>query len=239
MLNDRSRLFRFKISFKDDKIESLEPISSCRLKNRFGKNFLLYQSDSEGITSRDGRIFISFEGRRPKILEYDKECNYKRTIYLAKELKESKNYRSKNRALESLVYTKRYGLLTSPERALKKTKEGYFGIYNYKGVLCSYGVDDPKSSIVEYESMSDGNILALFRRLHLIPFGFDISLKKIYIQKKECRVENIVTLKSSEGANIDNFEGLVRVGKRRFLMISDDNNNLFEKTLLIFFELTR
>ncbi|HIO90410.1 MAG TPA: esterase-like activity of phytase family protein [Campylobacterales bacterium] len=237
MLNDRSRLFKFKVEIKDKKIVSLKPLEVCRLKNHNGKNFFLYQSDSEGITLLHDKLFISFEGSYPKIREYDKDCKYRRTMYMASDLKNAKNYQGKNRALESLVYHTKYKLLTSPERPLKKMEDGYMGIYNYKGLVCKYKMSDPKSSVVEYETLGDGNLLALFRRVYFPSLNFDISLKKIYLQKGRCRVEEIATLKDSEGANLDNFEGLTKIDKNLYLMISDDNDNFFEETLLVLFEL--
>lgn len=237
MLNDRSRLFKFNLVIKDKKIKSLKPQKVCRLKNHKGKNFFLYQSDSEGLTQKNNKLYISFEGSYPKIREYDKNCKQLRTMLMAKELKKSKNYQGKNKTLESLVYHPRYKLLTSPERPLKKMKDGYMGIYDYKGLFCKYKLSDPKSSVVEYESTSDGNLLALFRRVHLPSLNFDISLKKIYLKRGECRVEEIATIKDSDGANIDNFEGLTKIDKNLYLMISDDNDNFFEETLLVLFEL--
>ena len=46
-------------------------------------------------------------------------------------------------------------------------------------------------------------------------------------------------MNSHKGWSVDNFEGLVRVGKNRSAMISDDNNNFFQRTLLIYFEVLK
>ena len=43
-------------------------------------------------------------------------------------------------------------------------------------------------------------------------------------------------MRTDKGWMIDNFEGLTRVAPHRYLMVSDDNDNFFQKTLLIYFE---
>jgi len=53
-----------------------------------------------------------------------------------------------------------------------------------------------------------------------------------------CRSELLVKMNSHQGWSIDNFEGLAKVGKHRYVMVSDDNGNFFQQTLLIYFEVT-
>ena len=111
MLNDRSRLFKFKLKIKDKKIASLKPFFSCRLKNQNGKYFFLWQSDSEGISKRGDYLYISFEGQYPRIKKFNSSCKQVGVAYLAKDLLNYRNYRGKNRSLESLEYVKGYVLL--------------------------------------------------------------------------------------------------------------------------------
>jgi hypothetical protein len=68
---------------------------------------------------------------------------------------------------------------------------------------------------------------------------FVVTLKKVYLdhcQKGLCRSKVLVKMNSHKGWDVDNFEGLARVGKNRYVMISDDNDNFYQKTLLIYFE---
>jgi len=236
MLNDRSRLFQFRLNIEDKKIKELEPITACRLRNYHDKYFFLWQSDSEGISKRGEYFFVSFEGQYPRIKKFDKSCKQVGEAYLADKLKNYRNYKSKNKSLESLEYVKGYGLLTSPEYSLKKQKEGWHGIYNYKGEVCRFKNPDEKLAIVDFEKDNHDSLIALFRKLDLKNFGFVISLKRIKLQKGECEVEELATLKSSECDAIDNFEGITKVGKNLYLMVSDDNDKFFEDTLLVLFE---
>jgi len=88
--------------------------------------------------------------------------------------------------------------------------------------------------------MDDGNLLVLERSYTGLFNPFVVTLKKVMIQGCHtplCPTETVVKMNSHEGWDLDNFEGLARVGKNRYVMVSDDNDNFFQKTLLIYFEL--
>ena len=54
----------------------------------------------------------------------------------------------------------------------------------------------------------------------------------------ELDAREIAVFDSSEGWNVDNFEGLTRHQGRRFFMVSDDNGKAIQRTLLVYFEVT-
>ena len=88
--------------------------------------------------------------------------------------------------------------------------------------------------------MSKNKLLILFRefnsltRQRVITLG-ELNLKKC--QSSQCKVKIVAKMDSYDGWNVDNFEGLTKIGKNKFLMISDDNDSIFQKTLLVLFEL--
>ncbi len=235
MLSDRARLFTFKIEVNNKKIILLKPVASCRLKNLYGKNFFLYQSDSEGMSKIGDSFYISFEGTHPRVLRFEK-CKQVGSIRLPKILRSYRNYiGGKNRTLESLEYNKRFGLITAPEKRLKRTKKGWHSIYNSHGKVCEFKKSD-KMSLVDFESNEKGNLVGLFRKLDISSLGFVVKLKKIYLKKGICKTKDLATLKTKDGDSIDNYEGITKVGKNLYLMISDDNDKFFEKSLLTLFE---
>jgi len=69
---------------------------------------------------------------------------------------------------------------------------------------------------------------------------FVVTLKKVYLKgcsrNGMCRTEVLAKMNSHRGWQVDNFEGLARVGKHRYVMVSDDNDNFYQRTLLIYFE---
>ena len=63
-----------------------------------------------------------------------------------------------------------------------------------------------------------------------------INLKKC--KNTKCKPKVLAKLDSKDGWRLDNFEGLTKVGKNLYLVVSDDNNNIFQKTILVLFELS-
>ena len=67
-----------------------------------------------------------------------------------------------------------------------------------------------------------------------------ITLKKVYLsgckEKQMCKSELLLKMNTHQGWDIDNFEGLAKVGEHRYVMVSDDNEHFFQKTLLVYFE---
>ena len=89
------------------------------------------------------------------------------------------------------------------------------------------------------EVMDDGNILVLERSFTGMLDPFVLTLKKVNIKNclyKMCKSEVLLKMNSHKGWDVENFEGLARVGKNRYVMISDDNDNFLLATVLVYFE---
>jgi hypothetical protein len=243
-VNDRGRLFSFRVIVKDNKIIDLKPISGYRLKDEHGRKFLKPKSDSEGLALIDDgdkkALLISFE-RYPRIMKFDVYGHGKKAKFvLPKRLKNIKNFQGPNGALEALTYHPKYGYLTTGEYPLKGQLYPYHGIYDKNGEVCRFKQDYFGNAVTEFEMLKDGNILVLQRDIDLKKFTINIILKKVYINKIEngiCKSKNLALLKSDDGWDLDNFEGLTHYKDNIYFMISDDNGNFFQKTILTMFEL--
>jgi hypothetical protein len=74
-----------------------------------------------------------------------------------------------------------------------------------------------------------------------------ITLKKVWLKqcrkkgKKggNCKSEILAQFSSGDGWQVDNFEGLAKVGKNRYVIVSDDNDRFFQRTLLVYFEVLK
>jgi len=243
LVSDKGRLFTFKAKFTE-KIEDLQPLAAVKLSNKKGKNFKKWRRDSEGMTlDGKGRLLISFEGKA-KIGWFHKNSNMYgnmiRTYKLPRQLRNPKNYRSKNKSLEALAWHSRHGILTAAEWPLKKENKKRHTVYSLNGRKWHFKAEpEGKSSVVDMEVMDDGNLLILERSYTGLMNPFVVTLKKVYIQnckKKTCKTKVLAKMSSHKWWDVDNFEGLAKVGKDRYVMISDDNDNFFQKTLLIYFE---
>ena len=243
LVGDKGSLFSFTASFSD-KIEGLKALDAVNLKNKKGKRLRKWKRDSEGVTLDDeGNLFLSFEGEA-KIASFHKEGEHYgsmiRKFTLPKQLRTTKNYRSKNKSLESVAWHPKHGILTATEWPLKKYDKKKQTIYALSGKKWHFKAEpEGRSGLSAMEVMDDGNLLVMERSYTGLSNPFIVTLKKVYLQdckKKMCKTKVLAKFNSSKGWLIDNCEGLARVGKNRYVMISDDNDNFFQQTLLIYFE---
>jgi len=240
MLSDKGALFKFIAKFNTQGF-TLEPIAGYKLKNKKGKRLKKWKRDSEGLAI-DGRgnLYISFEGK-PRIYLFSKTGIKLKKIKLPKALKRAK-LRSRNKSLESLAWHPKYGLITALEYSKKGDSLQNQTIYSTSGKIWRLKMEDvPHNAITAIEVMDDGNLLILERAYNGIFGKFQINLVKLYINgcKSDtfCKKEKLLTIDSSKGWTVENFEGLARVGKNRYLMVSDDNESLLMSTILIYFEI--
>ena len=244
MISDEGKLYIFNAKF-DDKISKLKAKKATPLFKKNGKKFRSYRRDSEGMTlDGKGRLIISFEGT-PKIAWFHKNSKklareikkYKLPTYL----RDSSNYRTRNKELEALAWHKKYALLTVAEWPLKRDDKKLQTIYSLSGKKWHFKAEgEARSAVSAIEVMSDGNILVLERSFVSLFDPFIVTLKKVYLNRCDkkgfCKSETLLKMNSHRGWSVDNFEGLCRVGRDRYVMISDDNGNFFQKTIIVYFE---
>ena len=100
----------------------------------------------------------------------------------------------------------------------------------------------PNASLVDMEALPDGRLMMLERGYGLMFFPMIISLRYTRISAdnagERLPVTTLAVLDSSRGWSVDNFEGLARHRGLKFFMVSDDNFNALQKTLLVYFEPT-
>ena len=246
MISDEGILFVFHAKF-GKKIEALKPIGAVKLTKKGGKSFKKWRRDSEGLTlDGSGRLLVSFEGKA-KIGWFHKNSEkigqrikkYK----IPAVLQNKKNYRSKNKSLEALAWHPKYGILTVAEWPLKRDDKKKQTVYALNGRTWHFKAEpEPRSAVSAIEVMDDGNLLVLERSYTGLMDPFVVTLKKVYLnrcKKGWCHSEVLAKMNSHKGWDVDNFEGLARVGKRRYVMVSDDNDNFFQRTLLIYFEVLK
>lgn len=242
-VGDRGSLFAFELKLAAS-IERLVPLYATKLKTKKGKKLRKWKRDSEGLTlDGKGRLIVSFEGK-PKIGWFHKNSKKRgsliRKYNLPRVLRKKASYRSQNKSLESLAWHHRYGMITAVEWPLKKDDKKLQTIYALSGKQWHFKAEpEPRSAVTAIEVMDDGNILVLERSYTNLLSPFVVTLKKIEIEKCQadlCPSTVLLKMNSHKGWSVDNFEGLTRVGKNRYLMVSDDNDNFFQKTILLYFE---
>lgn len=242
MIGDKGYLYKFSANF-GKKIENLKYLNAFRLKSskKRKKNKQKKKFDSEGLTYNSKKeLLVSFE-RKAKISKISTEGVVEVGYRLPKKLRKRSAYRDKNKMFEALAFHPKYGILTVAEYPIKNRKKRDQTIYSLHGKEWHFKTEKHKNSAVTaIEVMDDNNILVLERAYSGISNPFMITLKKVYIdkcdRKNRCKSEVLASFDSFESLAISNFEGLAKVGKNRFVMISDNQNKSFLQTLLIYFK---
>ena len=241
MIGDKGNFYTFSAKFKE-KIETLKYLSAYRVDEK--KRHHRY--DIEGLTHDNrGNLYVSFEGY-PRIASISKKGYLKKNQRLTKELKNRKNYQHRNKIFEALAWHKKYGLLTVAEYPLlyKKRKRTQQTLYSLKGKKWHFKTEKYKhSAVTAIEVMDDNNLLILERAFTGIFDPLHITLKKLYLNRCDknhlCKTEVLGTFRGQIGLNISNYEGLTKVGKNRYLMVSDNNNKAILSTKLIYFKVNQ
>ena len=234
-LSDFGNLFKLELKLKNRKIKSVALLEAYRLRGKKGRVLKKKKSDAEGMVMTSKGLVISFE-RHPKVSLYDFKAKKIKDFALNEDLVEIKNYQKKNKALEALSIHPRFGIITAPEIPLKGEDKTYHTLY----ALDKKWKFKATYKITSIQLLEDNNLLVLERDFSYLQ-GYSIRLSKLDIDscKNICKSKELITLKSSDGWNLENFEGLTRVGENLYLMISDDNGSLFQKTLLVLFEIKK
>jgi len=231
-IGDKGILYKLHIDLKNDKINRLKLLWAKKLHDN-GVHLSKRNRDSEGLAFLHDNLLISFE-RKHRVELYNQQAEKIKQVEIHKNLNKFKNYKSKNKGLESVAYSENYGVITAPEKPLKGKK--YHVVYA-KDTIWKFKA---KGSITGLEFISKNKILILLREYtfwsqHRVTTLLQLNLKKC--QNSICKSKVLARLDSRDGWDIDNFEGLAKVGPHRYVMISDDNENFFQKTLLVLFEI--
>jgi len=236
MIGDKGNFYIFNASFSD-KIKKIEYLNAFKIKEK--KKVKKY--DIEGLTHNNkGELYISFE-RHPRISKVSKKGYLSSNQKLTKELRAKKNYSGSNKIFEALAWHSKYGLLTAGEYPLYKKDKTKQTIYSIKGKKWHFKAQNHQNNaITAIEVMDDNNLLILERAYAGLSKPFVITLKKLYLnkcdKKRNCQSKVLASFNSYEGWAVNNYEGLAKVGKNRYLMVSDNNNKFFLTTQLIYFK---
>ncbi|MCD6190834.1 MAG: esterase-like activity of phytase family protein [Sulfurimonas sp.] len=234
-LSDKGYLYHFEIGIKKSKIKKLSLKKAFKLKNKSGKKLKKKKRDSEGLVFLGDNLLISFE-RKHRVELFSLNSVKIKKIKINKSLRDSENYESKNKGLEAVAYSKKYGVITAPELPLKNEDQEYHTLYA-KDKTWKFKAE---GSITALEFMDRERILVLLREFNEFSRKRVTTLCEINLnncKKSVCKSKVLARLDSSDGWSIDNFEGLARISDNRYLMISDDNGSFFQKTLLVLFEI--
>jgi len=233
-LSDKGFLYHFDIKIKNNQIKSLNIKKALPLQDKKYKKLKGNERDSEGLVVVGDSLYISFE-RKHRVGLFTSEGVQIDKVKIHKDLKDKDLFRDSNKGFEAVALSELYGIVTAPEEPLRgKNKHHTLYAKNQTWKFKASG------SITALEFIDNHAILVLERAFDKSTLQLVITLSKVYLDRCDqdiCQQKILAQLDSNKGWMVDNFEGLTKVSENKYLMVSDDNGNRFQKTLLVLFEI--
>ncbi len=239
-ISDHGTLFHLQPVIHNNTLVNVNFLKGFGLKEK--RNEKRRKWDTEGLdilngnngVKGDSELVISFE-RKARISRFNTQGILQENYKLPKILRKAKRYSGKNHMLEAVVIHPQFGILTAPERPLKKGNDKTIVIHALDGKQWAFDRHPAKNSaVVALEVLSDGSLLILERAYSSEIEPIIISLRQVNLATTE--VTQIAEFSNSKGWYVDNFEGLANHHDNYFFMISDNNDNPLQKSLLTYFE---
>lgn len=245
-VSDTGGLLHLKLEFDGDRLTGARLVDATPLRTEDGTPYPEKLSDAEGLAIEGGdngiagdtRLFVSFE-QVPRIAEHRPDGSFVAHVELPSRLANADNYAKPNQQLEALTLHPEYGLLTSPQVPLKDATRSLLQIYDLTDRAWQIEPVDPRNSaIVGLDTLPNGDLVVLERRYASFfqPVIFRVRALTLRDTDGPLATREIVTFDSSQGFRIDNFEGIARHKANRWLLVSDDNRNFVQKTLLVYLD---
>ena len=232
ILSDKGVLFSFDADINNDQIQRLQFLKTNKLRDKKGKKLKVSKSDAEGLSFLGNELLISFE-RKHRVELFSIDGQKLKKVVIHKELQDKNAYRKKNKGLEAVVYSKTYGVLTLPELSLNSYPRKTHLLYS-KDHTWEFPASGNVSSI---EMLDEYSVLVLEKQANFFSRRWIITLSSLNLINSQHKI--LAEFDTRDGWNLDNFEGLSKVGENSYLMISDDNDSFFQKTLLVLFRVVK
>ncbi len=251
-ISDKGVLFHLRPAFDEHGyLTGIRPVAAYPLRAAAGAPLRAPFDDSEGLAIRNGdnqrpgdtELVISFE-EKPRVVRYGPKGEWRGEETLPSLLRDVRNYRDPNQALEAVTLDPRWGVLVGSETPLRNDPDRQIRIFASNGRFWNYPLGSaPGSALVDLVTLPDGGLLTLERAFVNPLRPLVISLRRTEplpapgTDQTLLKVADVAAFDSSRGWLLDNFEGLTRYRDQRFFMVSDDNCNTWQATLLVHFEL--
>ncbi|OOZ80065.1 hypothetical protein BOW50_02015 [Solemya velum gill symbiont] len=244
-VSDRGWLHHLQLRFDSrNRLAEINRLASYQLHDLKGKPLKGKWRDAEsafvlqgdnGIRD-DTLIVIGFE-RSPRIVRYRPDGFQQGRYSLPKQLSKKKKFHKPNDMFEAVAMHEELGVMLIPQKPLMGREIN--ALYRLKGEKqWDYEMESERgNSMAALEALPDGSLVAMERAWDRVFFSLVINLKQIRVDSDRLVVEKIARLSNAEGWILDNFEGLARHQDKRFFIVSDDNQNPLQRTLLYYIEL--
>jgi len=253
VISDRGSWFSARLEYDKGMLTGLSDSRAAPIPQKDGKPIRKkWHRDAEALVPLDGgglegRYFIGFEGFH-RLDEYRFEEGSFRGPIRRGNLPNNLRRMPNNQGLEGVTSIRggpyAGGLVLFAERKLDRNGD-------HTGSLVFEGDAYPLSlkrhaqfDITGLETLSDGSLLVLERSFIRSRLKLDIRLRLVPAEeiKPGAKLNGKLLMEAGQRLTIDNFEGLAvteRDDETLITLISDDNFNFFQSTLLVQFALER
>ncbi len=246
-MSDKGTLFWFKINFAANGIlQNLKWLATYKLKDKKGV-FLKGKenSDSEGMdiingnngVVGDSKLIVSFE-RKHRIWLMSHKGRFLKNMKLPAGYGNGSSFHKKNQSLEAVTIHPEFGILSALERPAKdKGRHNIFSARPYRTWQAPM-IKYKKASLTAIQTMAGGDLLLLERSFVDILKPIAIGLKRVKLGKnsKVLKSQQLAIFDNTNGWYVDNFEGLAHISGNRYCIVSDNNDNKWQRTLLTCFD---
>ncbi|MFP5349262.1 MAG: esterase-like activity of phytase family protein [Gammaproteobacteria bacterium] len=249
-ISDKGALFHLRPLFDGNTLVDIRLVRALPLRELHSDQPLRgRRADTEGMDILHGRnrrpqdteLIISFE-RLPRIWRYRPDGRALAELPLPAPLDDVRAYDNGNRMLEAMCIDDSFGPLTMPEAPLRKEQRGHNRIFSLGGKSWLYPVEN-SNRVVGMACLGDGDVIVLERDYGRLLWRASTALKRVRLSAANAGAvvtpERLVTLDTTQGFQIDNFEGITPHHGNRFFLISDNNDLFVQRTLLLYIELLR
>ncbi|WP_110597735.1 esterase-like activity of phytase family protein [Salinicola lusitanus] len=244
LVSDRGWLHRARLTFSGSgELRDYEPLDTYPLRGEDGAILAHASSDAEALTlenADDGlrgntQLVIGFEGAPASDARWQR--------FYPSGLASEPPHRpaaladvNANGGLEALTDTPDHGLIGGIEEPPTGWPPKLTRLFTLDGSReWRYPLAANANSALTALETLDGDLLAL-ERAYTPPASLVIRLRRAHLADDgSVEITELARLSNGDGWSLDNFEGLARIGHHRYLMVSDDNFSLMQRTLLTCF----
>lgn len=237
-VSDTGVLHHFRVRLDGNRIAQIEVVYSAQLTGQDGTELTVNDAEDVAVVhgdndkKTDSELLIALEDG-PAVARFTPQGKRIADVVLPPALADKSQYAKKNRRLESVAIDARHGVITAPETPLLGQPEDLHTLYATDGAKWSFKAFQPKdSNLKAIEALPDGNALILERTHEKKGAPFIARLRYVDLadcaEKAPCGVTELSP--GSDTALEDNFEGMARVSKNLFLLVTDKTARDVEPT---------
>ncbi len=233
-VSDAGYLVHFRIAIDQNKLTKLEPVAvfpieefeasllklTWSLSNAEGVHVLNSDNGKRG----DSELVVALEDG-PAMARFTATGKFIEELALPAPLNDASTYSNSNKRLESVSEMPGHGIITAPEAPLMGEPEDMHTMYAFDGSKWQFKAVQPHlSAVKDIAITADGKQMVLERTRDDKGKSTDAHLRLLDLANcavaTVCPVEE-VTPSDAEPLRLD-FEGLARVSKDNYLMVTDE-----------------